>query len=62
MNLMRRLWNDEEGQGMVEYGLIIALVAVVLIVVLNGLTDGLTNIFNRVTGELTDPGVSGTGD
>ena len=29
---MKRFWMNEEGQGMVEYGLIIALVAIVVIV------------------------------
>ena len=43
---------DEAGQGMVEYGLIIALIAVVLIVALTSLSDGLRSIFDEVTGEL----------
>lgn len=53
---MARLWNfftrEESGQGMVEYGLIIALIAVALIVVLGLLSGGLKNIFNKVTNEL----------
>ena len=36
---------DEEGQGLVEYGLIIALVAVVLIAALNFLAPSIGNIF-----------------
>jgi len=32
MTLVSRLWNEESGQGMAEYGLILALVAVVCIV------------------------------
>lgn len=51
-----KLWNyfvsEESGQGMVEYGLIIALIAVVLIAVLGSLSGGLTNIFNKITTEL----------
>ena len=32
-NLLQQLWSDESGQGMVEYALIIALVAIGLIAV-----------------------------
>ena len=46
------LLKREEGQGMVEYGLIIALVAVVLIVALTALSGGLTNTFNTITSKL----------
>ena len=31
MTLVSRLWNEESGQGMAEYGLILALVAVICI-------------------------------
>lgn len=40
--------NDERGQGMVEYGLIIALVAVVLIAAVSAMTGGLDDIFGKV--------------
>jgi pilus assembly protein Flp/PilA len=38
----------ESGQGMVEYGLIIALVAVAVIVALVALGGGLGTLFNNV--------------
>ena len=44
--------NDERGQGMVEYGLIIALVAVVLIGALTALSGGLDSIFTKATDTL----------
>ena len=43
------LFKDEAGQGMVEYGLIIALVAVVVIAALTAMNGGLTGIFNKIT-------------
>ena len=43
---------DEARQGMVEYGLIIALIAVVLIGALMALGGGLEFIFNQVTQKL----------
>lgn len=52
MNLMMRLWKDEEGQGMVEYGLIIALVSIVVITALIALGGGLENVFEDITEEL----------
>jgi len=53
--LLKRLLSEEEGQGMVEYGLIIALVAVVLIGALVSLRGGLEGIFNDATTALNDP-------
>lgn len=41
--------NDKSGQGMVEYGLIIALVALVLIVALTAMNGGLSSIFGQIT-------------
>lgn len=35
MNLLRRLWSDEEGQGMVEYALIVALISIIAIASIN---------------------------
>lgn len=49
---MKKLIRSESGQGMVEYGLIIALVAVVAIVGLGLLGGGLDGIFTSITGEL----------
>jgi pilus assembly protein Flp/PilA len=48
MELFKRLWNDEEGQGMVEYGLIIALIAIVVMGALTAMAGGLNNIFGQI--------------
>lgn len=46
MDLVKKLWTEEEGQGMTEYGLIIALVSVLLIGVLVGFKDKIAAVFN----------------
>ncbi len=51
-NLVKRLFVEESGQGMAEYGLILALVAVMLIAALGLFKDGLVNTFTKVTTEL----------
>ena len=58
---MNKFFTNEEGQGMVEYGLILALVAVVVIAALSALGDGINNIFGKVTDELEVSGTSGSG-
>ena len=49
MNLFSRLVREEEGQGMVEYGLIIALIALVVIVALTGIGDKLKTVFTNIS-------------
>ena len=49
---VRLTLRDEEGQGMVEYGLIIALVAIVVIAALVILGPKIANIFNSAGNSL----------
>jgi pilus assembly protein Flp/PilA len=52
LKLMNAVDSREEGQGLVEYALIIALVAILLVAALTGLKDGITNTFNTITSNL----------
>lgn len=54
-----RFWNEESGQGLTEYALIIALVAVALIVVLVIFRNQIGGVFNRANQALND--APGTG-
>jgi pilus assembly protein Flp/PilA len=45
-------WSDETGQGLVEYALIIALVAVGLIAILLVLRNSIGNVFNNAATQL----------
>ncbi len=56
LKYFRMLLVDDRGQGMVEYGLIIALVAVLLVGALVALRGGLDGIFGDITETLTNPG------
>jgi len=50
--MMKLNFKKQKGQGMVEYGLIIALVAVVVIVALTLLGGNIRNIFNQIANQL----------
>lgn len=54
--MIKKLYKDTNGQGMVEYGLIIALIALVVIGAIVALGGGLGNSFNRTTGALNNAG------
>lgn len=45
-------FKSEEGQGMAEYALIIALIAVALVLALNALTGGISGTFDDIIAEL----------
>jgi pilus assembly protein Flp/PilA len=44
--------DDESGQGLAEYGLILALVAVVAIVALTGLGSAIVSTLGQIAGSL----------
>jgi pilus assembly protein Flp/PilA len=43
---------DEEGQGLAEYGLILALVAIACIIALTALGGSISGALNRVAGSI----------
>jgi pilus assembly protein Flp/PilA len=51
-NWIRTKGSSEDGQGLAEYGLILALVAVVAIVALTGLGNAIVSTLGQVAGSL----------
>ena len=52
IQMVRATLRNEKGQGMVEYGLILALVAVVAAVGMGALGTGLSDQFTALVGKL----------
>ena len=53
MNLLKNLHKEEAGQDLIEYALIAALIAVVLVASLKTVANGISNEFSKVTAQLT---------
>ena len=45
--------DEEEGQGLVEYVLIIVLISIAAIAAMNTLAGGITGVFNSINGTLS---------
>ena len=45
--MLKKFWKNEEGQGMVEYGLILALIAIVVIAAVTLVGNKVNAIFNK---------------
>ena len=50
---MREFVRDDDGQGLVEYALIIAVIAIAVIVAMVFLRDQISNIFSNIGNNLT---------
>jgi pilus assembly protein Flp/PilA len=48
MDLMKRFWSDESGQGLTEYALVLALISIGLIAVLIVFRDAIGRVFDRI--------------
>jgi pilus assembly protein Flp/PilA len=49
----KNLWHDTEGQDLVEYALMVGLVAVAAVAVVPQMATQINTIFNKVTSTLT---------
>ena len=52
MKLLKRLFREEEGASMVEYALLVALIAVVVLAALGPLGEAIRDLFNDVKGNI----------
>ena len=52
-NLLRLLWQDEEGQDLVEYGLLVVLIALGCVLAMQGLATGISQAFSNAVTQLT---------
>jgi pilus assembly protein Flp/PilA len=53
MNIVKRLWQDEEGQDLVEYGLLVVLIALGAILAMKTLASGISDAFGNAVTQLT---------
>lgn len=53
MSMIKNLWKEERGQGMTEYGLILALIVIGVIVILGTMGSNLTSKFTEVSNALS---------
>lgn len=56
MNTVLRLWKEEEGQDLVEYALLVVLIALGAIAAMKSLSDAISDAFNNATGNLISAG------
>ena len=48
MKLLKKLFRKEEGATAVEYGIMVALIAIVIIVAVTALGEGLVGVFEEI--------------
>ncbi len=52
MQTLRQLWKDEEGATALEYGLLVALIALVIVVGVGAFGTELNTFFNGIAGRV----------
>jgi pilus assembly protein Flp/PilA len=52
-NLLKRLWHDEEGQDLIEYALLAAIIALAAIVTMGTLAQDINNVFSSIGSDLS---------
>ena len=47
MKLLKRLWQEEEGQDLVEYGLLVVVIALFAVAAMGQLASAISNAFSN---------------
>jgi pilus assembly protein Flp/PilA len=53
MALARKFWNDESGQGLAEYALLLGLIVIGVVVLIQGMGVSIQKIFTKANADLT---------
>ncbi|WP_035268383.1 Flp family type IVb pilin [Desulfitibacter alkalitolerans] len=52
LNLVKKFWKEEDGQGLTEYGLILGLIAVVVVGLLATMGTQIRDVFQAIVDQL----------
>jgi len=50
--IARKFWNDESGQGLAEYALLLGLIVIGVVVLIQGMGVSITKIFTKANTDL----------
>ena len=53
MDLMKRLWQEEEGQDLTEYALLLVLISLVAIVAMKAVGTAVSKVFSNANANLS---------
>jgi Flp pilus assembly pilin Flp len=53
MRFARNLWNDDSGQGLAEYALLLGLIVIGVVLFIQGMGGHIKNLFAKANNELT---------
>jgi len=53
MELAKKFWNDDSGQGLAEYALLLGLIVIGVVIFIQGMGGHIKNLFGKANNELT---------
>jgi Flp pilus assembly pilin Flp len=61
MKLMKKFWNEEQGQDLIEYSLLLGFVALFSVSIYTSVTGNISKIWGNASSTLVQAGSGGSG-